>query len=99
MRGKFTGVVCTGVIALATFTWPAVAVQPCPMTYETFEIAVPHIDLASCPEKDGKGGIFCRATVGGDRVHIFYFSETDDQCLQQVKSFSDESFTLAVTPK
>jgi hypothetical protein len=95
----FTGALCCGAIALAGIAGQALAAQPCPMTYETFEIAVPHIDLTSCPEKDGKGGIFCRATVGGDRVHIFYFSEADDQCLQQVKSFSDESYTLAVTPK
>ena len=99
MKKAFTGFLCSGVVAFALIIMPAVAAQDCPMTYETFEVAVPHIDLESCPETMAMDGTFCRATVGGDRVHIFSFAETDDQCLRQVKSFDEESFTLTVEPQ
>lgn len=66
----------------------------CPITYETFEIAVPHIDMENCPDPEKNTGMFCRASVGGDMLHVFYFAEQDNQCLLQVKSFDEDEFSL-----
>lgn len=69
---------------------------PCPLPYMTFEYAVPHLDLDSCPAAFGEGAIFCRASVANDQLHVFAFEETGDQCLIRVVSYYEDDFTLAV---
>jgi hypothetical protein len=80
------------VIATALFAAPALA-QPaaCPLPYKVFEFAVAHIDLAACPKS-----AFCRATVGGDAVHVFVFAEDGEQCLRSVSSYETGKFALDI---
>lgn len=82
------------IFAFAMANGAAGASGECPITYETFEYAVPHIDSESCPGADRPEGSFCRASVGGNMVHIFYFAENGDHCLLKVKSFDEDEFSL-----
>lgn len=59
----------------------AFAQAACPITYETFEFAVPHLDLQACPVDLARPGAFCRASTGNDAVHVFVFAQDGDQCL------------------
>lgn len=51
---------------------------PAVLTYENFELAVPHVDLASCPAEFEDGNHFCRATVSHAEMHVFIFSYDGD---------------------
>lgn len=76
-------------------TGQVLAASPqCPMTYEIFELAVPHIDMETCPQSADNDSAFCRASVGSDQVHVFYFDTQADQCLLKVVSYEDDAFTL-----
>ncbi len=88
----------TSICAAAAFAVPgAFAASPqCPLTYETFESAVPHIDLEECPEPGMADTAFCRVSAGGEQLHLFYFSLKEDQCLLQVRSFDEEDYTLSL---
>lgn len=84
------------VLASITAITSTTAAQHCAITYETFEVAVPHIDLESCPGGKAEKGVFCRAATGGDRLHIFHFSGDGDLCLLRVESLDEDQFSLAV---
>jgi hypothetical protein len=74
----------------------AVAQTACPMTYATFEYAVPHLDLQACPAEFARTDRFCRASVGGDALHVFVFSHEGEQCLVAVKSYKEGEYQLSV---
>lgn len=67
----------------------------CVMSYETFEAAVPHIDLEQCPAGMGAKDTFCRASFA-EELHVFVFSENGDRCLVSVHSLPEEKYTLAI---
>lgn len=71
----------------------------CPLTYATFEVAIPHIDLETCPDVFDNEAIFCRATTGGDQIHIFAFATDGDSCLEGVISFNEDEFALDLKKK
>lgn len=79
------------VFVLATF--PAAA-QDCPLTYEKFEFAVPHIDLEACPNEMAGDKRFCRATIGGDMLHVYAFAEDGEQCLLGMQSLAEDKFQI-----
>lgn len=60
-------------------------------TYEVFEQAVPHVDLASCPAQFDPEVVFCRMTLAADMANVFVFSLADDQPLLAVKSYELDS--------
>ncbi len=60
---------------------------PVALTYDQFEIAVPHLDLAECPDSITHEGTFCRATLHNDEIHIFAFSEEGNQSFVGFTSF------------
>lgn len=95
---KLTGIglIALSILFVAMTGSTAIASQKCAMTYETFEVAIPHIDLESCPGVDTGKKVFCRASAGGDRVQVFFFSSDGDECLLRVKSFDEDAFTLTV---
>ena len=70
------------------------AQSACPMTYETFEFAIPHLDLEKCPADLARAGAFCRVTTVNDSVHVFVFEEKDKQCLLAVKSYSEYEISV-----
>ena len=84
--------VCAFVVTRAVS--PSVAAQDCVLKYETFEYAVPHIDLETCPEANMDKTAFCRASVGGEQVHLFYFAKDGEQCLLKVRSFEEGRYSL-----
>lgn len=79
---------------LCTFILPAGAAEPCAMAYPAFEFAVPHVDLDTCPETMAAEGVFCRASMAGDALHVFAFEEAGEQCLAQMRSFDEDAFTI-----
>ena len=62
--------------------------DPIPLTYADFEAAVPHIDLAVCPEPLAAPGRFCWMTSHADQLNVFAFSEEGDQPLVAFRSWS-----------
>ncbi len=64
-------------------TTPTLADDGAAMTlgYETFEYAVPHVDLAACPGELAAEGRFCRATMHSEELHVFAFAEDGEQPL------------------
>ena len=74
-------------LALALFPLGASAQDAVPLTYDAFEFAVPHVDLDACPDSLAADGVFCRATLNLDQVHVFAFAEAGDQPMVGVESF------------
>lgn len=60
---------------------------PFALTYEAFETAVPHVDLAVCPTDLAAPGRFCRLTAQSDMLNVFVFSEEGDQPLVALQSW------------
>ena len=99
MKKRFIGLLAFLGLVMNVSGELAIASQNCAMTYETFEVAIPHIDMESCPGGDTGKKTFCRASVGADRVHVFYFADEGGECLMLVKSFDEDGFTLSVKSK
>lgn len=73
------------------------APRPVPMAvmnYETFEATVDHADLPECPAALAEPGRFCRLVLHGEALHVFAFSEDNDQPLQAVMAYPVERLTL-----
>lgn len=69
---------CPALLAATVMAAPALADTPMPLTYEVFETAVAHVDLQTCPAELARDGVFCRATLNHDEVHVFAFSFDGD---------------------
>ncbi|WGW05066.1 hypothetical protein [Tropicibacter oceani] len=62
-------------------------------TYDLFETAVSHVDLATCPAEFDPEAVFCRMSLVNDMAHVFVFSFEGDQPLLAVKSYDlDDDF-------
>ena len=61
-----------------------------------FEAAVPHIDVEECPEHSLGRPAFCRASAGGDLVHVFFFDTNGEQCLLKLQSYGEDAFELQI---
>ncbi len=70
----------------------------CAMAYAQFEAAIPHVDLEACPIDVAPTGSdrFCRATAGGESVHVFAFDFAGEKCLAAMKSFDKDAFKLTI---
>ena len=71
----------------------AFAAETMPLTYESFEVSVPHVDLADCPENLAAEAVFCRATLASDAIHVFVFSEEGDLPLVNFASFEVDALS------
>lgn len=72
-----------------TLSAPALAdPTPLPLTYEVFETAVPHVDMAVCPIDLAQEGLFCRMSVHAEQINVFVFSEEGDQPMVGFRSWS-----------
>ncbi len=69
---------------VSLFAGPA---KTLPLTYEAFEVSVPHMDLENCPEGLDGSDRFCRATLASDQIHVFVFSELEDSPLIAFESY------------
>ena len=81
-------------LGLAAFAAPVAAQTQCPLTYNDFELAIPHLDLEQCPKDLAKPGVFCRVTTANDSVHVFVFSHKDKRCMLSMKSY--DSYQISV---
>ncbi|MGC1502868.1 MAG: hypothetical protein WA782_01885 [Sulfitobacter sp.] len=79
--------------ALVLAATPSLAAgpTPLPLTYETFEASVTHVDLAECPASLVQKDVFCRATLSEDQIHVFVFSFEGDSPLVAFDSFNADS--------
>ena len=68
----------------------------CPMTSAQFEAAVPHIEVEECPKHALGRQVFCRASAGGDFVHVFFFDMKGEQCLLKLQSYDEDAFELEI---
>lgn len=79
-------------LALAASLMPAALMaetpQPLPMSYQMFETAVPHVDLAVCPVPLAGPDRFCRLTTHSEGLNVFVFSEDGDQPMIGFQSWS-----------
>ncbi|MFX0540393.1 hypothetical protein ACEWPM_001495 [Roseovarius sp. S4756] len=73
--------------ALVLLAAPALGQEPMPLTYEQFEIAVAHVDLETCPSALAEEGVFCRATLRHDEIHVFVFRDEGESLLTGFKSY------------
>ena len=73
--------------AMALAAGPALADG---LPYEVFEAAVEHMDLYDCPSDLSADGVFCRATMASDGIHVFVFAEEGEQMLVTTRSYYDE---------
>jgi hypothetical protein len=89
MIGKITLAAC----ALALLAPPLLADDAAPLTYAQFEAAVPHLDLENCPPSMAQEGVFCRATLRHDEIHVFSFREDGEQPMTGFKSYSAEGLS------
>ncbi|MCU9850422.1 hypothetical protein OEZ60_20775 [Defluviimonas sp. WL0024] len=77
--------------AAALFGTAATAQDSAQFTYEMFETAVGHVNLAECPAALAGEGRFCRVTMHNDAFHVFAFSEAGEQPMVGLKTwFEDE---------
>ena len=67
----------------------------CPLTYDQFEVGVPHTDLDICPASMASDGTYCRLSLVAEVATVFAFSE-DTDCIQTTESFFDDAFELTI---
>lgn len=63
-------------------------------TYAQFEVSVNHIDLENCPEQLAADGVFCRATILHDGVHVYAFEEEGDMAFVDMVTFDEDSYDV-----
>mgnify|MGYP001817225435 FL=1 len=90
---------CISVQLAMAFAIKGAVAAACPMTYAQFEAAVPHIDVEECPEHALGQPAFCRASAGGDLVHVFFFDTKGEQCLLKLQSYGEDAFELQINRK
>ncbi len=77
---------------------PAVA-EDCAFDYEIFEYSVSHIDMEECPDVAMAETAFCRANIGGEDIHVYYFSNDGGRCLLKVESYGEGEYSLTFPPQ
>lgn len=60
---------------------------PAALTYDQFEIAVPHVDLENCPAALAGKDRFCRATLRNEEIHVFAFADSNESPMIGFKSY------------
>lgn len=73
---------------------PAIAQEAGTFTYEMFETAVLHVNLAECPGQLAGEGRFCRMSMHNDAFHVFAFSEAGEQPLVGMWSWYEDEMDM-----
>jgi len=73
---------------------PAIAQEAGTFTYEMFETAVLHVNLAECPGQLAGEGRFCRMSMHNDAFHVFAFSEAGEQPLIGMWSWYEDEMDM-----
>lgn len=82
-------------VAAALAALPAAAQQAAPMTYADFEVSVPHLDLETCPAALAEPGVFCRAALANDAIHVYAFAEDGAQPFRGMRTYYAGDFRLS----
>lgn len=83
----------TSIFAFALAT-AATAQDAGVLTYDMFETAVHHVNLAECPgELEGEAR-FCRMTMHNDAFHVFAFSEEGEQPLLGIQTWYEDEIDM-----
>ncbi len=83
-------------LAAAALALPT-AVAACPMSYDTFELAVPHLDLETCPAELAVDGTFCRAAMALHGLAVYQFADDEgERCLVRVVRFEEDEVALTL---
>ncbi|MCV2880804.1 hypothetical protein [Actibacterium sp. XHP0104] len=84
---------------VALLATPAYGTEPLTFTYEMFESAVTHADLAECPPELAGENRFCRATLHLDALNVFAFDDAGDTPLVAFQSYdASDLHSLLKTP-
>ncbi|MEO1140222.1 MAG: hypothetical protein AAFW87_12275 [Pseudomonadota bacterium] len=86
-RTKLLSLLSASCLALPAWAETPEAIM---LSYEQFELAIPHIDLEDCPSSIEATDVFCRATMANNEIHVFAFSNAGDSPLQELNSFPVE---------
>ncbi len=86
--------ICAGMF---TFGSAAMAddMMDCALSYDVYEMSVPHTDLEACPDAVAAEGLFCRLSVVAEVATIFAFDE-ESGCLVSAASFEEDEFTITI---
>ena len=87
---KLLGAALAGALPLAAIAADA---PSCSLSYDVYEVSVPHTDMEACPTAISAEGAYCRVSVVAEVATIFVFSEEDD-CLIKAESFFEDEFAL-----
>ena len=82
------GALCVG---LTNAAWA----ETCPMSYDAFEVGVPHTDMETCPESMQKEGTYCRLSVVAEIATVFAFEEQTD-CIVATKVYYEDEFDVRI---
>lgn len=83
-----------GIVALAGSAVAEDDMQ-CALSYDVYEMSVPHTDLEECPEQMAAEGMFCRLSVVAEVATIFKFDE-ESGCLTEARSFEEDEFEITI---
>lgn len=64
------------------------------LVYAQFETSVNHIDLETCPAQVKAEGVFCRATILHDALHVYVFEQGGDLAFVEMLTFEDGDFEI-----
>ncbi|MEM7499856.1 MAG: hypothetical protein AAF371_17930 [Pseudomonadota bacterium] len=80
----------------ALFGWAASGqdATPCPMTNAQFDLAIPHLDIATCPAPLNGEDQSCRAPTSDDQGHVLAFEAEGEQCVIAMTSLDEHGFQL-----
>ncbi|EBA10696.1 hypothetical protein [Roseobacter sp. CCS2] len=87
--------IITMAAAASLMAAPVFAQDSCPLSYDVFEIGVPHTDMDACPDSMQVEGAFCRLSLVAEVATIFAFSEQDD-CIIATQAYFDDQYTLTL---
>lgn len=85
----------TSTILVSFLALPAFAQDACPMSYDVFEIGVPHTDMEACPSSMQVENAFCRLSLVAEVATIFAFSE-ETECVIASQAYFDDQYALTI---
>lgn len=84
----------SAIAAAVCLAMPASAQDGEMFTYDMFETAVQHVNLADCPEELAGEGRFCRMTMHNDAFHVFAFTENGEQLMVGLRTWYEDEIDM-----
>lgn len=85
-----TALVCFALLLPAS----QAAAQEGGFTYEQFEVSIPHLDLDTCTPDMPQEGVFCRAALLYDALHVYAFRDDGSSAFETMKSYDADAFSI-----